>query len=532
MSIPATDEGFVYWREEHGLGLGARDAMSAYVQHLNFEGKDSTMSKWNSIKRTCEQSFPRNSGRKLMVSGWRQMNIKLWTVHLAKPLSFILHPGNTPQNIFSLQITPNSQNMSSLPEQSLPQNNSSPPLSEQPPSQIIPPPSDEQRTDPAKAERASSPGIIDANSLTMQQAVELFELLQARKVKEAEKSVTVEAQPVAGAPASVRAEPLSFLTLGTVEGIVGSTSPDALQEQTSWQGKVEKYMRLSHIYSSDNTISGEKCYMVDEALYKDILLAVAARKQNESTLSSASEKLEQHKSQIEDSPNRVIQREKEVIDQFAAGITVSQAKIRMGHSARMKAVMADILALKDSITASSEHDKNNQEMQQLKFQVAQYEGILPVYQSRLKDTEELNKKLGDERTEELTKNIERLKEKLDRAESLVLSMGIPEAIRQRGPAVIGTSTEHSSSSSQDDSKVGAPKGTEQNPVEHVDLRISPTDSAGVTMAASAAPVIKFSFKKVIESVHKQNKANKNMEGSAGIWTAPTVKIDQPLHSQP
>ncbi len=166
-------------------------------------------------------------------------------------------------------------------------------------------------------------------------------------MKEAEKSATVEAQPVAGAP--IRAEPLSFLTLGTVEGIVGSTSPDTLQEQTSWEGKVEKY-----------TISGEKCYMVDEALYKDILLAVAARKQNESVLTSASEKLQQHISQIEDSHNRVIQREKEVIDQFVAGITVSQAKTRMGHSSRMKAVMADILALKNSIASSSEHDRKTQ----------------------------------------------------------------------------------------------------------------------------------------------------------------------------
>jgi hypothetical protein len=129
-------------------------------------------------------------------------------------------------------------------------------------------------------------------------------------------------------------------------------------------------MRLSHTYSSDNTISGEKCYMVDEALYKDILLTVAARKQNESALASASEKLEQHISQIEDSHNRVILREKEVIDQFVAGITVSQAKIRMGHSARMKAIMADIRAHKDSITASSERDKNTHEMQQLKFHVA------------------------------------------------------------------------------------------------------------------------------------------------------------------
>jgi hypothetical protein len=154
-----------------------------------------------------------------------------------------------------------------------------------------------------------------------------------------------------------------YLTLGTVEGIIGSTNPDALQEQTSsWEGKVEKYMRLSHSYSSDSTISGEKCYMVDEALYKDILLAVAARKQNESTLSSASENLEQHLGQIENSHKRTIQRENVAIEQFVAEITLSQEKIKAGHTARMKAVMADIRTLKDSMASSSELDQNSQEM--------------------------------------------------------------------------------------------------------------------------------------------------------------------------
>ena len=89
--------------------------------------------------------------------------------------------------------------------------------------------------------------------------------------------------------------------------------------------------------------------MVNEALYRDILLAVAARKQNESTLSSAIEKLEQHMSQIEDSHNRVMQREKDAIDQFVAGITLSQEQIRSGHSVRMKGVMADILAIRNTI---------------------------------------------------------------------------------------------------------------------------------------------------------------------------------------
>jgi hypothetical protein len=233
--------------------------------------------------------------------------------------------------------------------------------------------------------------------------LDLFEMLQARKSKEAEKSVTVEAEPVARAPA--RAEPLSYLTLGTVEGIIGSAYPDALTEQTStWEGKVKKYMRLSHSYSSDNTISREKCYMVDEALYKDILLAVAARTQNESTLASASEKLEQHLVQIEDSHKRIIQRENVVIEQFVAEVALSQEKIKLGHTARMQAVMSDIRPLRNSMASASELDQNSQEMKRLRFQVAQYENILPVYQSRLKDAEDLNRKSDDEKTE-LGKNI-------------------------------------------------------------------------------------------------------------------------------
>ncbi len=85
---------------------------------------------------------------------------------------------------------------------------------------------------------------------------------------------------------------------------------------------------------------------------------------------------------------RVIQREKKAIDQFIAGITLSQNAIRNGHQARTKIVMADIVALKKSINSSADHGRNTDEMQQLKYQVAQYESILPVYQSRLKDTED------------------------------------------------------------------------------------------------------------------------------------------------
>jgi len=242
---------------------------------------------------------------------------------------------------------------------------------------------------------------------------------------------------------------------------------------------VKKYIRLSHSYSSDNTISGEKCYMVDEALYKDILLAVAAQTQNENTLASAA-KLEQHLEQIEDSHKRIIQRENVVIEQFVAEVALSQEKIKLGHTARMQAVMSDIRTLKNSMASASELDQNSQEMKRLRFQVAQYENILPVYQSSLKDAEDLNRKSDDEKTE-LGKNIERLKQKLDKAETLVFSMGTPEAIRQRGPVipVMGSSADlfprlFTSSSQDVQNKVGAPAGNEQNLGELVDLSDSPT----------------------------------------------------------
>jgi hypothetical protein len=64
----------------------------------------------------------------------------------------------------------------------------------------------------------------------MQQAVELFELLQARKAREAEKSVTVEVQPFERKPR--RNEPLFFLTFGTVEGIVGAKHKSGCASRT------------------------------------------------------------------------------------------------------------------------------------------------------------------------------------------------------------------------------------------------------------------------------------------------------------
>jgi hypothetical protein len=230
-----------------------------YVRYLNGEDKicfDQEMEQWKTYMRSRLPPHQREHLENLMtnrdllstsvtelkaVSETLRHEIILATEDIAEhkalnetlSQAIILTPQNTPQNILSLQVVPNSQNIPSLPEQSSPQIHSPPPPLEQPPSLNIPQPIDEQMTDPPGTQRSPSPETFDANKLTMQQALELFELLQARKSKEAEKSVTVEAEPVARAPA--RAEPLSYLTLGTVEGIIASTN-SAVQRHSSGRG--------------------------------------------------------------------------------------------------------------------------------------------------------------------------------------------------------------------------------------------------------------------------------------------------------
>jgi hypothetical protein len=51
-----------------------------------------------------------------------------------------------------------------------------------------------------------------------------------------------------------------------------------------------------------------------------------------------------------------------VIEQFVAEIALSQEKIKLGHTARMQAVMADIRALKDSVVSTSDLEQNSPEM--------------------------------------------------------------------------------------------------------------------------------------------------------------------------
>ena len=184
-SISVTDNDFLAWRDEHRPGLGSRDAMVEYVRHINGQNKDLFDEQMEQWKMYMRSRLPPHQRKEL--EGLREnVNELKASVSAQKDVlkelgqTIILTPQNTTQNILSLQIIPNSQNISSLPEQSPPQSNSSHPSLEQSPSQNIPPPSDEQMTDSARTERAASPVVIDANNLTMQQALDLFELLQAR----------------------------------------------------------------------------------------------------------------------------------------------------------------------------------------------------------------------------------------------------------------------------------------------------------------------------------------------------------------
>jgi hypothetical protein len=181
------------------------------------------------------------------------------------------------------------------------------------------------------------------------------------------------------------------MTLQTVEGIIDSTDIDAAQGQTSWESKMEKFVSLGHAYSSVNTVTGEMCYMVDTELYRNILLAVAARKQNERYLATAAEKLEQHIEQIGNSNGRIIKGESDMLERMPQRMNESFDVLRDEHNTRMKNVMADIRALSDSMAVSAEQGAISSEMQRLRHQVERYDQIFPIRQAQVKELEQMNR---------------------------------------------------------------------------------------------------------------------------------------------
>ncbi len=200
-----------------------------------------------------DQSPPRPS---------RLMKLKKSMIITTPPSQSNSFPSSSPQNDL-LQISPS---QSSLPQNIPPQislSQNTPILSPTPHSNsgvsVVPSP------------------VITRLSLEDLETIRamMIEGMQAKNTKTVDKEETVEILDVEGV--EERTQPFSFLTLSTVEGIVGSTRPADLAEQSTWDSKVEKFMRLSDTYSTRHTISGELCYMVDQELYKDILLCLQLR---------------------------------------------------------------------------------------------------------------------------------------------------------------------------------------------------------------------------------------------------------------
>ncbi len=207
--------------------------------------------------------------------------------------------------------------------------------------------------------------------------------------------------------------------------------------------------------------------------------------------------------------------------------------------------MADIRTLQDSMAVSADHGDNSQEMQRLKYEVSQYEDVIPIYRARIKDMEDANQRLLEEK-QEFIRNIKHLRDRLNKAERLVFSMGTPEFIKKRG-----TSREHErkeegseqtsssddegdedddvdknedshknsfSSSSSDDEHDGteSQQVADQNMGAAIDLSVSHTEPSVADKGTKASlPANKPSFKEALGSSKGHLSRDVAMDGSAG-----------------
>jgi hypothetical protein len=233
-SILTTDKDFLEWLGRQPSTVRAPGTvylMNLYVNQLNIE---------------CQMVYE------------RQLKEHKERLHSTRPVDAVpaIEPGgsnvpegmdsttqnivlDTPQNISSPNSqnisSPNSQNISSPNPQNIsfpgsrnisnlfPQNSLSPStpglLSQNSPT--LPPPGASSlpavpavpviRSSDQEQVEQSAGAILNANRPTMEQALELFELMQARRSADVEKAHTVEAHHVDAAPR--QAEPLSFMTL-------------------------------------------------------------------------------------------------------------------------------------------------------------------------------------------------------------------------------------------------------------------------------------------------------------------------------
>ncbi len=369
----------------------------------------------------------------------------------------------------------------------------------------------------------------------------------ARKASEVEKPPTVEAQHVE--VIQPRAEPLSFLTLETVEGIVRNTDIANLEEYETWERRMKKFVSLGDAYSSVNTHTGEKCYMVDAALYRDILLAVAARKQNERSLAMAAEKLEQHMEQIGNSNERIMKGESDVVARMSQRMNKNFDELQEEHNTRMKNVMADIRKLNASMAVSAGHGSGPREMQRLRFQVERYDRIFPVYQAQIKDMKEQNKKLRADLLGEKHRS-DQLTIRLEKSEALVITLGISSSVKRRrtveqehkddgsgqesssdddededgGEDEDDDEKEQSSSSSDDEQgRAGAQSGADQNMEASPDLNAPRTDPGKTDKGKdTAAPAFRSSYRdEALEAPKEHHTQDATMDTSSGTEAAPT-----------
>ena len=236
-------------------------------------------------------------------------------------------------------------------------------------------------------------------------------------------------------PPRDRLAPLSFLTLSTVEGIVGGTSPSDVAEQSSWEEKKEKFMRLSHSYSTNHTISGETCYLVDKALYEHVLLAVAARKQNEQMVSDVVSKTQEHIGYMESSCVRVAARENEAVEGFVQILSNAQLLFEAKHRERMEAVLKEIKDVQEALSSSLEDKGGRDEMQRLKHQVEQYELVIPIYKAQLEEAHHANVRLGRENQEQKL-SMTRVESRLVHAESLILKGIVAQETSKHQPSAV------------------------------------------------------------------------------------------------
>ncbi len=237
-------------------------AMARYMSHINADRRETFKEEWAEHQAFLE--FTRLEGIRKMTE--QQSELDSLKVRISEQQgknealvpSLILNPQSILQSIPSLQINPDQpehnehqSNLSSfsqssspplLPEHSQSQSSSPPLLPEHslptgnPPAFSLSIPQNDPfpqaehggTPTPPRAERTLGAGNMEANNLTMQQAIELFEMLQERRARATHSLGMVEAQTI-GQVAS-GAEPLSFLTLVSVEGIIGSTLDQRLSK--------------------------------------------------------------------------------------------------------------------------------------------------------------------------------------------------------------------------------------------------------------------------------------------------------------